>query len=420
MRRKRNYYAYSRYGKRRLNYKKVGIVVLGAVLVLGIVFGLLFNRIKLSLKGYSFKEVNLILKQPKASKKTILKEDKIENITEWINTSDKYDYYDEYEKYYESHTDLTYKAVVKNIDTIFDQYVENLENLNYSDEEIWKLLQNADASQVKYVVDNSYTYSELEGYIDVKTFDVTKLSQYKDAYQEYHSYNYAVLIVNYPAIDSSNKVSKTYTIQNTNSYQILVKKGFTLSSKYKPKDLVDVSGEGYNLKVADDCDNPYMRKKAAKALVQMFDAAKKEGYDLVVNSAYRSYKDQKEVYDEYHKIYDEVTANSLVSYPGTSEHQTGLGVDLTCQSVLDDKANGIENTRFSYKEDYTWCKENAYKYGYILRFSEGTSSITGIANEPWHFRYVGKKAAKKCYENNWTFEEYILYTGDLPTLKENS
>ena len=57
------------------------------------------------------------------------------------------------------------------------------------------------------------------------------------------------------------------------------------------------------------------------------------------------------------------------------------------------------------------------KYGFVLRFADGTSKITGITQEPWHFRYVGKKAAKIMYENNWTLEEYCLYTGDLPALK---
>ena len=146
--------------------------------------------------------------------------------------------------------------------------------------------------------------------------------------------------------------------------------------------------------------------------------AKKEGYDLVVNSAYRSYAHQKETYDDYFDKYDPVTAASLVAEPGASEHQTGLGVDLTCQAVIDDKLNGIENSRFGYKPDYKWCIANSYKYGYILRFEEDKANITGIANEPWHFRYVGKEAAQEIFNNGWTLEEYCLNKGIIPDIQK--
>ena len=116
--------------------------------------------------------------------------------------------------------------------------------------------------------------------------------------------------------------------------------------------------------------------------------------------------------DDYFDKYDSVTAASLVAEPGASEHQTGLGVDLTCQAVIDDKLNGIENSRFGYKPDYKWCIANSYKYGYILRFEEDKANITGIANEPWHFRYVGVELAEKLYNNgNWiTVEDYFGIT----------
>ena len=115
-----------------------------------------------------------------------------------------------------------------------------------------------------------------------------------------------------------------------------------------------------------------------------------------------------------------MTAASLVAEPGASEHQTGLGVDLTCQAVIDDKLNGIENSRFGYKPDYKWCIANSYKYGYILRFEENKADITGIANEPWHFRYVGKEAAKEIFNNGWTLEEYCLNKGIIPDIQKRS
>ena len=101
-----------------------------------------------------------------------------------------------------------------------------------------------------------------------------------------------------------------------------------------------------------------------------------------------------EIYEEYFRKYDKITASKLVSKPGSSEHQLGLGVDLTSQSVVDKK-------RMVF----------AHKYGFILRYPKDRSSFTGIANEPWHFRYVGKKIAKIIYDNDWILEDYILKYG---------
>ena len=102
-----------------------------------------------------------------------------------------------------------------------------------------------------------------------------------------------------------------------------------------PKDLVQP-----NIPVAPDCDNSKMRKEAAKALEEMAKEAKNLGYELAINSAYRSYADQKKTYDDYFKKYDAITAASLVALPGASEHQTGLSVDLTSTSVIQKKAKG--------------------------------------------------------------------------------
>lgn len=104
-----------------------------------------------------------------------------------------------------------------------------------------------------------------------------------------------------------------------------------------------------------------------------------------------------------------------MALPGTSEHQLGLGMDITSQSVM----NGTKRV-FGDTDEYLWCKENAYKYGLILRYPQNKTDITGITNEPWHFRYVGKKIAKEIYEKNWTLEEYIStygFTYDLSLIE---
>jgi D-alanyl-D-alanine carboxypeptidase len=433
LKRGRSYSSYGSYSSNRgysrgsrVRWSRI-IGILGVVIVIvAVVLWFNLNRVKLLIKGYSFSQQNEILKVDKDGVKEILSHDKLDHISSWLKESDKYKYYDEYEYYLSNHTDTKVKAVVTLIDDVYDNYVPKLTTLNYSDEQIWKVLETASVNDVKYLVEKPYTYSDIEPYMQVKGFVFTDMEKYIEAYKKEKNYNYAVLVTSYPFIVSSNtnEEGKEYTIQNPDDITILVKKGFYLSSDYEPSDLVSPAAN--QIGVAPDCENSSLRKEALEALNEMYEDAKKVGkelgcesdYTLVINSAYRSYATQKQTYDDYFKKYDPVTAASLVALPGSSEHQTGLGVDLTCQSVLDDKQNGITNSKFSYKPAYKWCVANSWKYGFILRYEGEKADITGIANEEWHFRYVGKEAAKEIFNKGWSLEEYCLYNGVIPTIKE--
>ena len=90
-------------------------------------------------------------------------------------------------------------------------------------------------------------------------------------------------------------------------------------------------------------------------------------------------------------------ADTYSARPGCSEHQTGLALDINTASLSD---------HFEETEEYAWLVENSWRYGFILRFPEGKEEITGYQFEPWHYRYVGPAAARVCYENGWTLEEY--------------
>ena len=412
------YSSYSSSRRSRIRWDRIAIIGVVVLLIISVVVWFNFSRIQLAFKGYSFAQQNEILALDGDGVDEILSHDKLEHITQWLKQSEKVQYYDEYEKYLSLHKDMEVAEVITTVDNIFENYVPKLTTLNYSNEQIWEVLKTASINEVKHLVDQQYTYAQIEPFMKVKGFVFADIDQYMKVYKESQNYNYAVLITTYPFIISENEVDQSYTIQNPDDVLSLVKKGFYLSADYEPSDLVNPDPS--KVKVASDCDDARLRKEAADALVDMFDAAKKEGYDLVVNSAYRSYAHQKKTYDEYFDKYDPVTAASLVAEPGASEHQTGLGVDLTCQAVIDDKLNGIENSRFGYKPDYKWCIANSYKYGYILRFEENKADITGIANEPWHFRYVGKEAAKEIFNNGWTLEEYCLNKGIIPDIQKRS
>lgn len=410
--RNRRYNYYSPYSNsRRSSIRWDRILIVGGVLfvlLVGIIW-FNFNRIQLLFKGYSFSDQNQILKLSDDAVDEILSHDKMEHIQDWIKESENYQFYDEYEKYLTLYKDVEVKTIVSNVNDIFQNCSNQMLALGYTDEQIWDIIKISSIDDIKYLIQKQYNYETIKPYMQVKGFKVSYMDQYMKAYAKYKNYNYAVLSVTYPFIISTNKVTQTYTIQNPENVLNLVKKGFQLPSSYKPSELVKP-----DMPIAPDCQDPYLRKDAADALVEMYKDAKELGYNLVVNSGYRSYESQKKIYDEYFKKYDEVTAASLVAIPGASEHQTGLGVDLTSQSVIKG-----ERLVFGDTVEYKWCIENSYKYGYILRFEENKAAITGIAKEPWHFRYVGKDVAKKIYDNKWTLEEYCLYEGVIPNIKES-
>ena len=188
-----------------------------------------------------------------------------------------------------------------------------------------------------------------------------------------------------------------------NTFTFLVNKEYVLPADYVPK-LVEPQ---VNHCQPEGSHKRYMRAEAASALEEMFAAAKKKGYDLFVKTAYRSYKNQYETYTwmlEFRGVQEAVYYHAV---PGTSEHQTGLAVDIVCE------ASGYENDlSFEKTKEYKWLKENCHKYGFTLRYLKGMEHITGYNYEPWHYRYVGIELATYLMENNLTLEEYY---GALPT-----
>ena len=126
-------------------------------------------------------------------------------------------------------------------------------------------------------------------------------------------------------------------------------------------------------------------------------AAAGEGLHIYNASAYRSYATQKWVYQRYVRQESAQAADTYSARPGCSEHQTGLALDVNTASFSD----GFEETA-----EYAWLAENAWRFGFLLRFPEGKEELTGYQFEPWHYRYVGLEAAQTCFENGWTLEEY--------------
>lgn len=175
----------------------------------------------------------------------------------------------------------------------------------------------------------------------------------------------------------------------------LVNRDFPVSSDYVPQDLVkpDVAMTASNIK---------MREEAAHALEDMFRAAKDEmGYNLVAISGYRSYGQQTSIFNRKVKNVGRKAAMLLVAPPGTSEHQLGLAMDLGC------KRNTSLTESFGKTEEGQWVAENCHRFGYIIRYKEEWTDITGYAFEPWHVRYVGVEHAVRIHELDIPLEYYI-------------
>lgn len=189
-------------------------------------------------------------------------------------------------------------------------------------------------------------------------------------------------------------------IQNPQNSLALVNKMFGLPDNYIPGDLVrpNVPFSFGDAKL----EKSLMRQEAATALEKMFAGASTDGIELAAVSGYRSYGRQETLFDaEVNKVGEE-RALQAVARPGSSEHQTGLTMDISS------KTNNFNlNEQFGKTKEGVWLAHNAHKYGFILRYPRGKEDLTGYMYEPWHFRYVGIKAATEIYENEWTLEEYF-------------
>lgn len=150
--------------------------------------------------------------------------------------------------------------------------------------------------------------------------------------------------------------------------------------------------------------------RCAEDLTQMIAAARMEGVSLMICSAYRSESRQRELHEQKTDEYkafgygDEAAvaaASTIVLPPGTSEHQTGLAVDIVTleYQVLDD---GYAETLAA-----KWLAANAWKYGFVLRYPQDKEDITKVIFEPWHYRYVGHEHAQAIYEGGYCLEEYL-------------
>lgn len=182
-------------------------------------------------------------------------------------------------------------------------------------------------------------------------------------------------------------------LKSLDSINILVNKTHSLPDDYEPADLIEPE--------VSTTKKLYVREIIHEDLLEMFKAAEEDGKQLTISSGYRSYSYQKTLFNNYAARDGIEAASRYSARPGQSEHQTGLALDIASKS-----GKCKLSTCFKDTEEGKWLNENAWKYGFVLRYPEGKEEITGYMFEPWHFRYVGKKEAQKIYESGLTIEEY--------------
>lgn len=193
--------------------------------------------------------------------------------------------------------------------------------------------------------------------------------------------------------DMNNNFYKNIKFVNDpNSYLVLVNKNNQLKSNYVPNDLESISLKYSNA-------DKYLRSIAREQFEKLSQDAVNLGYRIVAVSAYRDYNYQNELFNYYVKEKGLEYALDCSAKPGHSEHQTGLAVDV--------EGSNRDYDNFVDSKEYNWMKDNAHKYGFILRYPKGKEHITGFKFEPWHYRYVGINLATYLYQNNLTLEEYF-------------
>ena len=365
--------------KRKLKLKKPFVIILKIIFIVILVFLGMFL-----FYSYQVKDVSKLGYDKEASKNILLlgKKDAIKSYenSDTLNAAFKSKYYKDANL--DSYSKIKYqdqKNIIKNINTLIDK--------GYSNSNISLILAHGNDDDVsEFAKRDKIKYLE-----EFYSLSYAKLKYY-DRYVKYSSETgedeeTTVLFVNL-SMDTDDYVNPVKT--SAFSIDMLVNKHYKLGEDFVPDDLVEFDQEYCNDEVQEG------NREAVVAFKNMYEAAKKEGLGLVINSSYRSYQDQENICNTFKDLYGEGYVTKYVALPGFSEHQTGLAFDIGSTS----------SKVFAESKEYEWMKENAYKYGFILRFTKANAYITGFRSEPWHYRYVGKKVAKYIYDNNISLEEY--------------
>ena len=229
-----------------------------------------------------------------------------------------------------------------------------------------------------------------------KYFIENNLSRYINYYNNNSDLDWKDIVTNVNTNIDNEFYNNDMDTDTSKGILMITNKFYKLTSDFEGLNLVKVSeddsmyGRTY-----------YLNEEAYEHFKEMVSDARSIGLDFGIYSAYRSYDTQVNLYNNYVKRDGVALADTYSARAGYSEHQTGLAVDL--------RSRTMNTSYFEETNEYKWLKDNAHKYGFIIRYPEEFVYITGYQFEPWHYRYCGKEAATIIYNEGITFDEYYEY-----------
>lgn len=253
-----------------------------------------------------------------------------------------------------------------------------------------QLAQNSQIDYLSYISGNDDQED-----IQYNSIDSSQLGTYQVVYKKADSNEKQTLTIDivkmYENGIYSPKSIQATTIKNPEDVTSLVNKTHQIPKGWIPDDLVNVIDSHQQL-----------RKEAAQAYKEFYLSAQDKGIKCYAISGYRTNETQSLYWKRQVQIYGEEYASQYSAYPGRSEHQLGLAIDVSNQLTGDRLSEKVAQASIG-----KFIVSDGYKYGFILRYPQDKVSITNYGYEPWHMRYVGKELAKKLHDTGLTLEEYM-------------
>lgn len=266
--------------------------------------------------------------------------------------------------------------------------LKKLLDLGYTKSDAEEISKNLD----KTIIDKiDKKYDNLALYSKVKYFHIENIDRYNSYKAKNGNLSIEEIIINVGASLDYDYYNHTREVTDPYDTLVLVNKYHILPSGIEPKNLVNIEGQR-------------MEKVAADAMSKMVKDMRSDGLSIILQSGYRSEELQTTIYNKNVQNRGQERADKYSARPNSSEHQTGLAMDLSTDGTLEET---FENT-----PQFKWLNENAHKYGFIMRYPKNKVYMTGYEYEPWHYRYVGVEIASLIKAENITYEEYyVKYKG---------
>ncbi len=267
--------------------------------------------------------------------------------------------------------------------------------LGYNESEINLIEKNLTSTEIDNLLDKEYD-ANIYKLMNEKYYLNKNLNDYLDYLSKNANaaLNDIVAIVNVGA-DKEWYDEDTTVLTNTSKNELM------LINKFHKLDMTVKFDDLKAIPLTYAYSKNVLREIALEKFIEMYNAAKSEGLSLIIAGSYRTYEEQQTLYDANANYGGVDYADQTSARYGHSDHQSGLAIDIAKYGTL--------LINFETTNEFTWLQENAYKYGFILRYPKDKEYLTGFTYEPWHYRYVGIDAATAIYNEDITFDEYYAY-----------